>query len=94
MLEKIVQLIFCHLLGDYFLQTENLSKRKSEDWYHMFIHCALYSLPFYICFGFVWQLAVIFVSHMIVDSLKAVYHITNKTQDQVIHYLILPIYFI
>ena len=51
MLAQIIRLIFCHLLGDYVLQTPFLAETKGKNRYHMFVHCALYCFPFYFCFG-------------------------------------------
>lgn len=83
-----VNIILCHLVGDFFLQTEHLAKSKGKNWYHLFVHCALYSLPFYAVFGLTWELAVIFMSHMIIDSMKARYKVINYPTDQVLHFII------
>ena len=87
MLEKIMLLIMCHMIGDYVLQSDFIARTKGKNWYHLFVHCVLYIVPFYICFGFVWQLAVIFIVHLIIDPLKARYNKMNYWQDQVGHYL-------
>jgi len=94
MIETIVYFILCHLLGDYVLQVDFIAKSKGNNWYHLFVHCALYCLPFIVVFGLTWQIAVIFVTHLIVDSLKARFYKINYITDQVLHYLILIIYFI
>jgi hypothetical protein len=87
MLEKIMLLIMCHMIGDYVLQSDFIAKTKGKNWYHLFVHCVLYIVPFYICFGFVWQLAVIFIAHLVIDPLKARYNKINYWQDQTLHYL-------
>ena len=92
MIHIIIILIFCHLIGDYALQTDFIAKTKGQNWYHLFVHCALYCLPFYIAFGLTWQLAIIFGTHMIIDPLKARYNKITYWQDQAIHYLIMLIY--
>ena len=94
MIETIVLLIMCHLIGDYVLQIDFIAKTKGENWYHLFVHCTLYIVPFYICFGFVWQLAIIFIAHLIIDPLKARYNKINYWQDQVLHYLTSLLYLI
>lgn len=88
MLETIIILIMCHVFGDYVLQTRFIAESKGQNWYHLFIHCVLYSIPFCICFGFTWQLAVVFASHMVIDPLKARYGKVNYWQDQVLHYAV------
>ena len=87
MIEKIIILIMCHLIGDYVLQTDFIAKTKGDNWYHLFVHCALYVVPFYVAFGLTWQLGLIFCTHLIVDPLKARYNLLTYTQDQALHYL-------
>lgn len=94
MLNTLIMLIFCHLIGDYVLQSDFLAKTKGENWYHLFVHCTLYCVPFYILFGLCWQLAFIFVVHLIVDPLKARYNKINYVQDQVAHYIAMLVYLI
>ena len=94
MLEKIIILIFCHMIGDYVLQSNYIAHTKETNWYHLLVHCILYCFPFYIAFGIVWQLAVIFITHIIIDALKARYKLINYAVDQVLHFAIMCIYFI
>lgn len=88
MIETLILIIFCHLVGDYVLQCDFIASTKGKNWYHLFVHCALYVLPFYLCFGLNWQLAVLFISHIIIDPLKARWNKITYTQDQVLHYVI------
>lgn len=90
----IITLILCHLLGDYVLQCDYIAQTKGKNWYHLLVHCALYVAPFYFIFGLNWQLAVVFVTHIIIDVLKARYKKINYITDQVLHYLVLAVYFI
>ena len=94
MCEMIYKLILCHLVGDYVLQIDFIAKTKGSNWWHLLTHCFLYSLPFYIAFGFVLQLPVIIGSHIIVDALKARWQKINYIEDQVIHILTMMIYLI
>lgn len=87
-LRRIVGVVICHLLGDYVLQTDFIAKTKGENRYHMFAHCTLYVVPFYICFGYSWSLYTLFASHYIVDLLKARYGKISYAVDQAGHYLI------
>ena len=82
------------MIGDYILQSDFIAKTKGENWYHLFVHCVLYIVPFYICFGTVWQLAAIFIAHLIIDPLKARYGKINYWQDQTLHYLTSLLYLI
>lgn len=92
MAETLLLILFCHLLGDYVLQCDFIAKTKGSNWYHLFVHCVLYCLPFYIAFGLTWQLGLIFVAHMIIDPLKARYNKINYITDQVLHYAISMVY--
>ena len=102
MIERFVVLLMCHMIGDYVLQNSYIAASKANNWYHMFVHCILYIVPFYVCFGFVWKLAAIFVVPLSVDVLKVKgILLRNKRrikicywQDQMIHCLVLFLYFL
>ena len=91
---KIVTLILCHLVGDYVLQSNFIAETKGANWYHLFVHCALYTLPFVIAFGITWQAGTIFALHLVIDPSKARWKKINYPTDQILHYLSLLIYFI
>ena len=87
MVEKIVTIIFCHLIGDYVLQNDFLAKTKSRNFYHLLVHCALYCTPFAIAYGIDWRIGMLFVTHLVIDFYKCV-KVFNYTTDQIFHYLI------
>lgn len=93
-MNEIIKLIFCHLIGDYVLQIDFIAKSKGINLYHMFVHCMLYCVPFAYLYGIDWRLCVIFISHIVVDLLKARYKKISYMQDQVLHYIMLAIYLI
>jgi hypothetical protein len=93
-MEILLKIVFCHLVGDYVFQSDFIATTKGKNWYHLFVHCVLYCLPFYIAFGINWQLLFIFVTHLIIDPLKARYNKINYVTDQVLHYLCALVYFI
>lgn len=92
MIEQFIKMVLCHLVGDYVLQSDFIAQTKGENWYHLFVHCALYIVPFYIVFGFDWRLLIIFIAHIIIDPLKARWNKISYWQDQVLHYLFGLIY--
>ena len=94
MAKTLFILVICHLIGDYFLQSDFIAKTKGQNWYHLFVHCILYVVPFYIAFGLDLRLVIIFISHVIIDALKARYHAISYLGDQVIHYVIMIVYLI
>ena len=93
-LRQIFLLIICHLLGDYVLQCDFIAKTKGDNWYHLLVHCFLYVVPFYFVFGWSWHLLFLLWSHIPIDSLKARWKKISYTTDQVLHYLMLAVYFI
>lgn len=94
MYEKIFLLLICHLIGDYVLQSNFLAETKGENWYHLFVHSVLYTVPFYICFGFNGGLIYLAVTHFIIDTLKARFNCLSYVGDQIGHYLIVACYFL
>ena len=77
--------IACHMLGDYVLQNDFLAKTKGENWWHLLAHCVLYTVPFAVVFGIDWRIAIMLVSHVMVDAAKARFHTIGYMQDQVTH---------
>lgn len=94
MIENIIKIIMCHLIGDYVLQVDFIAKSKGENWYHLLVHCTLYVLPFYIAFGFGYELLPLFVTHIIIDALKARYKKINYSADQILHYAIVCVLYL
>lgn len=92
MIEIIYKLIICHLIGDYVLQSDFIAKTKGENWYHLLIHCFLYSLPFYFVFGYSWKLIFVIIMHILIDPLKARYNKISYAMDQIVHYVTLLVY--
>ncbi len=88
MVEKIFLIVLCHAVGDYLFQTDFLAKTKGTNWYHLFLHCMMYAIPFYLVFGWCWQLALVTIVHFPIDALKARWCKTTYWQDQVIHYVL------
>jgi hypothetical protein len=88
-MEQIFILIICHLIGDYVLQNDFIAKTKGENWYHLFVHCALYIVPFFVAFGFGWYLLFLFATHISIDTLKARHKAIGYVTDQILHYIVL-----
>lgn len=91
MTQLLFRLVVCHLIGDYCLQSDFIAKTKGQNWYHLWVHCILYLVPFYVAFGWDLRLVLIFISHVFVDALKARYHVISYPCDQIMHYIILII---
>ena len=94
MAEKIFLIVLCHAVGDYLFQTDFLAKTKGTNWYHLFLHCMMYSIPFYLVFGWRWQVALVTIGHFLIDMLKARYSKIAYWQDQAMHYILAMSYLI
>lgn len=90
----LINLIFCHLVGDYVLQIDYIAKTKGTNFYHLLVHSLLYCLPFYLVFGLAWQLIPLFILHIVIDLLKARYKLIPYWLDQLIHYWTCLLYLI
>lgn len=91
-MNKVIHLILCHLVGDYVLQSDFIAKTKGSNLYHLFVHCALYCLPFVLLYGVDWKIGVLFASHIIIDVLKARFNKISYIIDQILHYIVLFIF--
>lgn len=87
-LKTIFLIVACHMIGDYLFQNEFIANTKGSNWYHLFVHCILYAVPFAVVFGWCWQLALITVAHFPIDALKARWKKTTYAEDQALHYLL------
>lgn len=92
MMTMIYKLMLCHFLGDYVFQTDFLARTKGENWWHMIAHCVTYTTTFFCFFGFDRRIAVLLLSHIIIDSAKARYKKINYVSDQLLHIAVMGIY--
>lgn len=90
----MIKLLFCHTIGDYVLQNDFIAKTKGSNLYHLFVHCLLYCLPFYILYGVNVKLLVVFITHVVIDILKARYNKINYITDQLLHYIVIFIVYL
>ena len=86
---RLYTIILCHLIGDYPLQIDFIAKTKGSNWYHLIVHCILYSAPFAYCFGVDWRLIPLIATHIVIDALKARWNKIGYATDQVLHYAIM-----
>jgi hypothetical protein len=87
-MNNIFYLVLCHLIGDYVLQCDFIAKTKGSNWYHLFVHCALYCVPFVLVYGLDWRTVLLFATHMMIDPLKARWNRISYGTDQVLHYAV------
>ena len=94
MIQNVYWILACHFMGDYVLQIDFLAKTKGENWWHLIAHCFLYSLPFAVVFGLDWRIALIVLTHVVIDASKARYKVINYVTDQILHLLVALIYIV
>lgn len=86
-IELLLKIIYCHVLGDYVLSSNYIQTTKYENFYHLIIHCILYTIPFYFCFGLDKKLLIVFLTHIFIDFAKIKNKI-NYVYDQILHYIV------
>lgn len=89
---KLLELFFCHLLGDYVLQTSFIANGKGKNWWHLVVHCMLYIFPFYLFFSSCWQMYVLLFAHFMIDAAKSRFNVINYKIDQMLHIALLLLY--
>lgn len=88
-IELLVYILFCHIIGDYFLQSSALAYEKHyntfKGWIAAFIHCMIYSIMTMIILHFFYAdenttvsqrfliFGIVFVPHFIIDKTPIVY---------------------
>ena len=93
-MDNLIVLVLCHLIGDYVLQSDYIARTKGENWYHLFVHSALYCAPFILLYGTSDACLYLFISHMILDAVKARYKLIGYVTDQALHYYAILLYFV
>lgn len=83
------KLLICHLIGDYVLQIDFIAKTKGENFYHLFVHCVLYLVPFILVGVWTNLIWFIFATHLIIDYNKATLNSIDYKTDQILHYVVL-----
>lgn len=60
--------LFCHLIGDYFLQTNLMAEYKKKYFWVALLHGFIYTLPFLIVTRSIPALLVIWLTHALIDG--------------------------
>ena len=62
--------ILCHLFGDFFLQSDWMASNKYTNKGVALVHAIFYTLPFIFLTQNPWALAIICLSHAVIDHYK------------------------
>lgn len=88
--ETLILMVLCHLLGDYVLQSDYIATTKGRNYYHLFVHSALYCLPFMFFIGITYNvLFQLFITHFFIDAGKARFRTIGYVRDQLLHYFVI-----
>lgn len=72
----VIALVFlAHFIGDYLLQSDWMAQEKTQRWWPAIAHALTYGLPFLILTRSVPALAVIVVTHAIIDHYRLARHV-------------------
>ncbi|MDZ7360606.1 MAG: DUF3307 domain-containing protein [candidate division KSB1 bacterium] len=67
--------LICHLVGDYVLQTNWMVRHKHEKISVAVVHALTYLLPFVLITRSAPALAIIFVTHTLIDHFRLARHL-------------------
>jgi hypothetical protein len=92
----ILALIFLgHILGDFYVQTNSMARKKNDSYLYLFLHGFLYMLSMMVVLGIgvsfswnlLWLLLATSLSHLIIDFTKKLKLIKYKPFiiDQLLH---------
>ena len=62
--------LLAHAVGDYVIQSDWMAREKTRNWLVALVHAATYSLPFLLLGPSRVALAVIVLSHAVIDRLR------------------------
>ncbi|WP_069802992.1 DUF3307 domain-containing protein [Thermogemmatispora onikobensis] len=87
LLSTLFTWLACHFVGDFAFQSSWMALEKGKSWEVAFYHCATYTAVF-VLFARPSVLAIVLLltTHLIIDALKARYHIIPSIWvDQLLH---------
>ena len=82
----LLKLISGHIIGDFFLQSDVLAKRKKDSLLYLSIHSLINAVAVYVVlaqFQLWWIMPVIFATHLAIDYVKS-----RWTSDSTKHFLL------
>ena len=66
----VVGVLLAHLVGDYILQSDWMANEKTKRWFPAWAHAITYGLPFLFITQSPAALAVIIVTHAVIDHYR------------------------
>ena len=69
--------LLCHLVGDFWLQNDYMALNKKLDFRIALLHSVMYTLPFLFLTRNLLALAIICISHALIDGTHIVNHLNQ-----------------
>ena len=69
--------LLCHLIGDFWLQNDYMALNKKLDFRIALLHSVMYTLPFLFLTRNLFALAIICISHALIDGTHIVNHLNQ-----------------
>lgn len=73
--ETALGLLLAHLIGDYILQSDWMANEKTKRWWPSIAHAITYGLPFLLVTQSPAALAVIVITHAVIDHYRLARHV-------------------
>ena len=86
-IEMIIKTLMAHCVGDYVFQTQYIADGKRANPWLLFVHSVLYAVPFLLFINDYSLIALLILTHIIVDALK-IKGIISYAADQAIHIIV------
>lgn len=92
LLNQIFICTLCHYIGEYTLQPERVRLWKRREKNLLFAHILLYITPFFVVYGFGYEVCIIFISHLLLEKFGVSEQKINLIQLLIsyIFYLLIP----
>jgi hypothetical protein len=71
----IAEGVIAHFVGDYLIQSHWMATEKTKRWLPAVVHAVTYTLPFLLITRSPWALAVICVTHAVIDRYRLARHV-------------------
>lgn len=75
MVNALALAFLAHFIGDYLLQSDWMALEKTKHWWPAIVHAVTYGLPFLIVTRSIPALAVIVITHAIIDHYRLARHV-------------------
>lgn len=72
----IAEVLVAHLVGDYLLQSHWMATQKIVCWFPAIVHGVMYTLPFLFVTQHPAALAIICVTHIVIDRYRLAKHLS------------------